>query len=1051
MAPRAIGLGRDADHVHRRHRARQPARRPAPCPTSTSRSRCSRSRSGSSACRSASSCCPTLSREAAVGHEARSRRLLTRALRLLIYVMVPIAVADRGRPPAGRRAPVRGRQDPPGRPRPDRRRRSSAFLVGLDRARADRRPGPGVLRAPGHGHAGRRGGRRGGDQLHARGPAGRAARAARASRWRSRSRPGSRRSRCWRSCYRRLPHFGSRGLGRVGVEALVGSVVAGRRRRAGPRSASAARSAREPGAVVLLDRIGASSASPSGRSTRCCRSPCGSRNCRLSSGSWPTSLRRPSQVVTAVDPTAWDRFVEASDPGSYLQMTALGHGQGRQRLDGPPDRDGAAERRSAPRSSSAGRDRCRGASPTRRADRSPAPGTPDGDRRLHRARPARACRRPPAGSATSGSTPRSRPTGRSTPTARSAGPAAAGWRPAPPIQPNATRIIDLRPDEDALCGDLRKKWRQYVNKARTGGHHGRRCGWRPARRVLPDLPRDRGPGRVPHPRRVGLPRRLGRVRPDGQRPAAVRPDRRRRAAGDAVPRPLRAARRRAVRRDDRGRRRVTRELPAQVGGDPVVARGGRHELRPVGPRDRRDRPLQDRVRRSRGPLHRGLGPRPEPARAAARYDAAPSGARVRLGAARRGGRAAIGGERGGATERPIERPRRDRRPSSPTGTRATVEAPGGHVYQSRAWAEHRQRERLAAALPASRTTAAGRSRSSGRGRSSPGGSAYLPRGPGRAGRRRRGPRRAPDRGRRARLPPTASTSSPPTPRCRPPTPRSATRSRRAGFRADRGDPAVAPPGHRCRSTAADEDGGLRRRSPSRPASGSARPRRRASSWSATTAATGPTGPGRASRRPAEPADAALDRFYDLLLETGERRHFSFGPRAGVRRLVARGARGRPPRLPRGPGGPGRGEPLAGLILYRHGGRLSTVHSGDHAGEPDTHPGALHLLRWRAIELAIREGCTEMDLGGVDVAGARGEPQGGRRRCTACTSTRRRSAARWLELTGAHERVYDARGYRPGRLAGRRGRGRPPMTDDTPSRWTASSPPPSRPNRADSAG
>ena len=41
--------------------------------------------------------------------------------------------------------------------------------------------------------------------------------------------------------------------------------------------------------------------------------------------------------------------------------------------------------------------------------------------------------------------------------------------PADPIQPNATRIIDLTPDEDALWGDLRKKWRQYVNKARTGG------------------------------------------------------------------------------------------------------------------------------------------------------------------------------------------------------------------------------------------------------------------------------------------------------------------------------------------------------------------------------------------------------------------------------------------------------------------------------------------------------------------------------------------------------------------------------------------------------
>ncbi len=45
----------------------------------------------------------------------------------------------------------------------------------------------------------------------------------------------------------------------------------------------------------------------------------------------------------------------------------------------------------------------------------------------------------------------------------------AGFRPAAPIQPNATRIIDLTADEDALWGQLRKKWRQYVNKARSAG------------------------------------------------------------------------------------------------------------------------------------------------------------------------------------------------------------------------------------------------------------------------------------------------------------------------------------------------------------------------------------------------------------------------------------------------------------------------------------------------------------------------------------------------------------------------------------------------------
>lgn len=47
--------------------------------------------------------------------------------------------------------------------------------------------------------------------------------------------------------------------------------------------------------------------------------------------------------------------------------------------------------------------------------------------------------------------------------------AAAGWRSAPPIQPPSTRLIDLAADEGALWGDLRKKWRQYVNKARSNG------------------------------------------------------------------------------------------------------------------------------------------------------------------------------------------------------------------------------------------------------------------------------------------------------------------------------------------------------------------------------------------------------------------------------------------------------------------------------------------------------------------------------------------------------------------------------------------------------
>ncbi|HXG25508.1 MAG TPA: peptidoglycan bridge formation glycyltransferase FemA/FemB family protein [Candidatus Binatia bacterium] len=45
----------------------------------------------------------------------------------------------------------------------------------------------------------------------------------------------------------------------------------------------------------------------------------------------------------------------------------------------------------------------------------------------------------------------------------------SGWRPAHDMQPRRTRIVDLTADEAALWSDLRKKWRQYVNKARSNG------------------------------------------------------------------------------------------------------------------------------------------------------------------------------------------------------------------------------------------------------------------------------------------------------------------------------------------------------------------------------------------------------------------------------------------------------------------------------------------------------------------------------------------------------------------------------------------------------
>ena len=176
--------------------------------------------------------------------------------------------------------------------------------------------------------------------------------------------------------------------------------------------------------------------------------------------------------------------------------------------------------------------------------------------------------------------------------------------------------------------------------------------------------------------------------------------------------------------------------------------------------------------------------------------------------------------------------------------------------------------------------------------------------------------------------------------------------------------------------------------------------------------TGTGQPGDEFHAPLESTAVALNRFYDLLLATGERRDFGFGPRAGFTswwraahdagHLILLEAR------------TVDDVPIAGLILYRHGGRLSTVHSADDATTRSTHPGALHLLRWRALQLAVREGCAELDLGGVDLPGARHEPVAGDR-MSGLAEHKRAFGATWLELVGAHERVLGARRYAVGRM------------------------------------
>ncbi len=344
----------------------------------------------------------------------------------------------------------------------------------------------------------------------------------------------------------------------------------------------------------------------------------------------------------------------------------------------------------------------------------------------------------------------------------------------------------------------------------------------------------------------------------------------------------------------------------------------------------------------------------------------------------------------------------------------TVDAPGGHVYQSRAWAEHRSASgwtpRFLLAADGGRVLALTRGWPL-----VSGGSAYVPRGPVAGG---MGPA-----AQAARLVATADALAGEgidVVAADPEVPASEAVFREAieaaGFAAIE---EIQPSRHRVSlplGAGVDETGvfdGIAK---------STRQRiRGAESGDVTVvrhdARVGPDGIGEGFVLPVEPPEVALDRFYDLLLETGERRHFSFGPRAGFVGwwLAALGA-GHLVYLEARSGG-ATGDPLAGLILYRHGGRLSTVHSGDHEAARKTHPGALHLLRWRAIQLAIREGCEEMDLGGVDVAGARGEPREGDP-LFGLYQHKRSFGGRWLELTGAHERVYDSRGYQAGRLSGR---------------------------------
>ena len=187
---------------------------------------------------------------------------------------------------------------------------------------------------------------------------------------------------------------------------------------------------------------------------------------RLPAGGDPA----PGAATRDADPAAWDAFVEANDRGSYLQLTGWAevkavNGWSARRLHDP-----GAE--NAPAVGAQVLLRRPGALPWAfgYAPRGPVLDRWDAEGI------ARFTGLAQAGLRTGGRVSHlridpeiERDAGPDEDGAVIGGLRRAGWREAPPIQPVSTRVIDLAADEDALWGDLRKKWRQYVNKARAGG------------------------------------------------------------------------------------------------------------------------------------------------------------------------------------------------------------------------------------------------------------------------------------------------------------------------------------------------------------------------------------------------------------------------------------------------------------------------------------------------------------------------------------------------------------------------------------------------------
>jgi lipid II:glycine glycyltransferase (peptidoglycan interpeptide bridge formation enzyme) len=158
--------------------------------------------------------------------------------------------------------------------------------------------------------------------------------------------------------------------------------------------------------------------------------------------------------------------------------------------------------------------------------------------------------------------------------------------------------------------------------------------------------------------------------------------------------------------------------------------------------------------------------------------------------------------------------------------------------------------------------------------------------------------------------------------------------------------------------------------------------------------------------PVEPYDqdatqALLQTFYEMLDESAKQRAFALSSEDRFvdwsRQAIAAG------HLVYLQAEHAEDGPIAGAAFYRHGHRLTYALAGDRADERRKYPGAVPLLVWRGIQIALDERRMVVDLGGVDVPGARGKPDKGDPTYEPY-QFRESFGARWVELTGAHRRT-----------------------------------------------